>query len=306
MNTYKIKINRDINIKKMIEKLNIIDDLYDENKENTINVDFSNCAYISPSSLTILASYLKNKLNNSKRLFIEVKENPSSEAYISRVNFFKLLNLEKDEKFNRRDESGRFTTIKNINEMNYGIVDDVMNILLLQGCVSEDIYYSIDWSFNEVLDNIFEHSKSNSGAFLIAQSYDDRVEFCIVDNGIGIANSLRTNSEFVDLSNLECIVKSTEKEVTVGTGQGNGLYITRRFIEQNIGELHIYSDDGYIYIKDQVLSTEELLYNWSGTIVMLKIYKSNVIDILDVFDTDNISSLPVGYSDNRIEEFTLW
>ena len=250
-------------------------------------------------------SYLKNIKNTSPYLDIFIEPGTHVDTYISRVDFYNLLEIKNTEYFNRRNEAGKFTTIKNINEQNYSIVDEIMDILETHDCVSDEIYYSMDWSFNELLDNIFIHSDSISGGFLIAQSYEDEVEFCLVDNGIGIENSLRKNEDFMNLDNLGCLIKSTEKEITAGTGQGNGLYITRRFIEKNQGQMHIYSNNGHIFINGEGLSSRILSYGWDGTIIKLKVNKKVDIDIYDVFETEDGSCLPVGYCDRNFVE-SLW
>lgn len=307
MGTYKIDISRDISLENLFVQFNIIDNNYDENVYNDIIVDFSSCRYISPSSLAVLTSYLKNKKTTSSYLDIFIEPGLYVDTYIARVDFYNLLEIENTEYFSRRNEAGRFTTIKNINEENYELVDEIMDILVTHDCVSDEIYYSMDWSFNELLDNVFQHSKSINGGFLIAQSYDDRVEFCVVDNGIGISTSLKQNQRFSHLNDLECLVRATEKDVTVGTGQGNGLYITRRFIERNYGELHIYSNNSHVYINNGKMFAEDLDCKWDGTAIILKVCKNINIDIFDVFDTNNFDSLPSGYCDRNSEKnFSLW
>lgn len=305
MGKYTININRDISLIELLMQFNSIDNNYDMNEHNIIIVDFTYCQYISPSSLVVLTSYLKNKKLTSLNLEIEVKPNLNIDTYITRVDFYNMLDIDKTESFFRHNEEGRFTTIKNITERNYSIAEKIMEILVTHNCVSDAIYYTMEWSFNELLDNIFEHALSGTGGFLIAQSYSDRVEFCIVDNGIGIDNSLKGNEKYSILGNLDCIIKATEKEVTVGTGQGNGLYITRRFIERNKGEMHIYSNDLKLSIVDGTMRAKTRKQRWNGTIIKIIVNKNVPIDIYDVFDTNNIQILPIGYIDNE-SGTSLW
>gem|GEM_PF-6622110 len=307
MGRYILRICRDINLESLFEQFNDIDNKYIVSDYNEIIVDFSKCRYISPSALTVLVSYLVNKIYTSHFLDISVKPNSDIDQYISRMDFYNILGIDNYENFNRYNEAGRFITIKNITAINYDLVDEIMAILVNNDCISKSLYYTIDWSFNELLDNVFEHSQSHIGGFLIAQSYKDHVEFCVVDNGIGIPGSLKQNAIYANLNNIECLIKSTEKQVTVGSGQGNGLYITRRFVERNLGEMHIYSNNGHLYIGEGNCYAYELDNKWDGTIITLKVNKNIDIDIYDVFDTNKKYSLPSRYLDEiDNEDFLLW
>lgn len=72
--------------------------------------------------------------------------------------FFKLLGLNLDEKFPRKDPSGRFTEITWFDEDNIRqVFDSIMKILLVNG-VNEDTLTVLNFCLYEVLDNTLNHS----------------------------------------------------------------------------------------------------------------------------------------------------
>lgn len=249
MAQFEICVYRDMQIQHLLDNLYNIDACYNHFESNRIIVDFSSCGYISPSSLAVLVSYLSDKKLKSIDLHIDINPSPNIDTYISRMDFYNLLEIERMESFMRHDEHGRFIPIKNINyKMNYELQEEIMTILNNKCKLSKEMYYTMDWAFNELLDNIIEHAESDTGGYFAAQVYSNtkRIEMCIVDNGIGIPNSLKKNPKYQEYEEYDCMVCSLNKGATKGTGQGNGLYYTKRFIEHCNSAMNIYSNKYFL------------------------------------------------------------
>lgn len=313
---YKIHIlKRDPSISCMIEYLNQFEEEYDKNKASEIIVNFNNSKFISPSALCILNIYLYEIKKENPKVNIKINNILDDvQRYVSRLDFYENLEIENHENFNRKEEIGRFTTIKIINENNrYEVIEEIMNIIIKNKTdLTPDIYHNLDWSIGELIDNVFEHSESNTGCMFVAQNYTDYIELCIADKGIGIDKSLGREKEYNQLNPEEVLRKATEKSVTRGTGQGNGLYYTKKFIKLNGGKMQIFSNSSRFELNNGIIDSNiKTGLPWRGTIVGVCIDKNTDIDITEVFNVDinnpqEKSMLPAGYLDDERLEEILW
>ncbi|MBF0613130.1 MAG: sensor histidine kinase [Magnetococcales bacterium] len=125
-------------------------------------------------------------------------------------------------------------------EQQYQAVNKVMDILLnsMTGLNREHLK-ALDWSLNEITDNVLSHAKSPVGGFIQASTYSQskRVEFIVADAGIGIPESLKISNHEKAL--LEAIKEgiTNNKE----TNQGNGLFGSQRVASMSGGEFQIHS-----------------------------------------------------------------
>ena len=143
---------------------------------------------------------------------------------------------------------------------------------------------SIEWSLNEVMDNVLQHSKANHG-YVMAQVHRDsgRVTICVSDVGIGIHNSLkhskyhpRTASDSLTLSIKSGVTRSGE------VGRGNGLFGLSEIVKRSPnGLLRLTSGRVSLFLS----KTETKIFDKLPT--LLREY-SNVGTVVDFqFKTDN-------------------
>jgi hypothetical protein len=103
---------------------------------------------------------------------------------------------------------------------------------------------AIEWSINEITDNVLNHAMSPVGGFLQANFAARRpiVEFFVCDAGIGIPNSLRGEHPEIH-SDHEALDRAIREGVTrnVHVGQGNGLYGSWRITQLSGGSFEIHS-----------------------------------------------------------------
>ena len=86
---------------------------------------------------------------------------------------------------------------------------------------------AIEWSLNEITDNVINHSESSTGGYVQLSTLKSRniVEFVVSDAGIGIPTSLR--KPFPELtSDTNALHQAIREGVTRDkqVGQGNGLF----------------------------------------------------------------------------------
>jgi hypothetical protein len=129
------------------------------------------------------------------------------------------------------------------------------------------VLVALEWSLNEIMDNVIQHSNCNCG-YAMGQIHKTtkHVAFTVYDHGQGFINSLR-NSIYAPKHAADAIMLSIQEGVTRDKkiGQGNGLYGLNKIVNQNNGILSITSagascridgDDTKIYNRLPFLSHE--------------------------------------------------
>lgn len=150
---------------------------------------------------------------------------------------------------------------------------------MLAGTLDGQLVDVFTYSLREVIRNAAEHSKSRVVEFCAQyMPKSDRAEIAIMDRGIGIWESLKSNPflEIQDqrhalaLSLLPGIssknYKGIEQTSDDWQNTGYGLYMTHR-ICRNHGSFFIGSHDASIYLKKE--EKEHYSFNFPGTVVRL-------------------------------------
>jgi hypothetical protein len=98
---------------------------------------------------------------------------------------------------------------------------------------------ALEWSLNEITDNVLNHSSSSVGGFVQASTFSGRnvVEFVVADTGIGIPESLRMSDHKRALE--EAIKEGVTRDKN--TNAGNGLFGSYQIATISGGQFHIHS-----------------------------------------------------------------
>ncbi len=141
-----------------------------------------------------------------------------------------------------------------------------------------------EWSINEVLDNVLQHSTKDFG-YVMGQVHEKTKHFvfCVYDTGQGIYNSLvqsihqpRTPEEALELAVSEGITR--DKKI----GQGNGLWGLHQIVSENTGQLSITSSSAVYNLKNTKISIyphQPILSVDNGCIVDFQLDYSKAISI---------------------------
>ena len=124
----------------------------------------------------------------------------------------------------------------------------------------------------EIYANAFEHSNSSLGVFSCGQHYPKQKELhlTIVDFGQGIANNVRSlpQNRSLDASQALKWAFQTGNSTAIKTiSRGIGLSTLQNFVSTNRGNLKIFSNDGYVNIKDNKVIHEKRTINFQGTLI---------------------------------------
>lgn len=147
----------------------------------------------------------------------------------------------------------RFTSTQEVCEIQKRLIGELRK----EEIFGEGVLEGLEWSINEVMDNVLNHSMSDAG-FIMGQLHKStkHVAFTIFDAGIGIYNSLK-GSKFNVRTNIDALSLCIQEGVTHDPklGQGNGLAGLFSLIKEGNGLLNIASGrDTYSFINGRALT----------------------------------------------------
>jgi|Wag4MinimDraft_12_1082652.scaffolds.fasta_scaffold01326_5 anti-sigma regulatory factor (Ser/Thr protein kinase) len=269
MNVIKIEIdftkNRD-NIKKLLDEL-----VYDQNIDiYNIKIIFGD--FVHSSLLAILASYILYLKKNKHVEIITKNEESKSFGYAQRMNFFKVINVNKPEYFQRWENQNNFIEITEFNEdSGLNVVENIINIFKNRISISYELDRGLNFSLYEILDNVIEHAEVENG-IVIAQYFPNNhmINATIVDNGIGIRKSFQNSKYFPEMTEEQAIAKAIEERVSSKNEgknkRGMGLNYTIDFVYGLLGEFSIYSGNTS-YTTSIFKNSYSDINKWQGTII---------------------------------------
>jgi anti-anti-sigma regulatory factor len=158
-----------------------------------------------------------------------------------------------------------------------------MEIIMRQTSLSRDVLQGLEWSLNEVMDNVPNHAQAPQGGFASLTTMANSVSFTVADCGIGILASLKEG--FPNLNNdTEALGEAIKAGVTRNkqAGQGNGLAGSLSIATASGGSFSITSGRGRLNVfhdshTAQLASRRTVLratQRFEGTIVDLQIVKN--------------------------------
>lgn len=160
-------------------------------------------------------------------------------------------------------------------------VDGLLEVILRSALIPRQHLKALEWSLNEVTDNVLNHAEASLGGYVQAIAYKDRVSFTVADGGIGILNSLRGG--YPDLVNDEAALEmAVQFGVTRGPeyGAGNGLAGTLALAVASSGSFEIRSGRGILrsYVEDNTVRSEKKTIGrnvaFKGTVANATIFQS--------------------------------
>ena len=215
-------------------------------KNDTINIDFRDNAIYPAGCIPIFGTIDHLKTTCGKSVICHVPPN----SYISSINF------ENPYKVREHADSLAYPFSKVWLFENFEDVTKLVNAFVLEiqsitKC-SKGLIEGLEWSLNEVMDNVIQHSLALKGYVMgVYHKSTDYVLFDIYDNGQGIFNSLK-DSEYHPRNAIDAISiaiqegKTRDKKI----GQGNGLWGLYNIIKENKGKLCITSSGSSLMMKN--------------------------------------------------------
>ena len=140
------------------------------------------------------------------------------------------------------------------NQLN-SIINDVLEVLSRHMNCSSGVLDSIDWTLNELADNVLVHAGEREGEAegfmqIVSHRNQGKIDLVVSDYGRGIRQSLSESRS--PSSDEEAIRLAIEKGVTrdPSFGQGNGLAGSVNIVTEAGGELTIMSGNADLRLSD--------------------------------------------------------
>lgn len=117
--------------------------------------------------------------------------------------------------------------------------------------VREDLA-AIEWAFNEITDNVLNHSRSEIGGIIqfSTRTKSKRIEFAVCDSGIGVAASLRPTHPEIP-NDLESLAWAIREGGDSRPGDWSGKWVVRKFTNMPIERWIFFSSFRPIRTLDQ-------------------------------------------------------
>ncbi|MDD4729268.1 MAG: hypothetical protein PHN55_11035 [Dysgonamonadaceae bacterium] len=219
------------------------------------------------------------------------KFNDNMPEYLKRSYIDNPLYVEENEHLLNRtplDIVWRFRNSEDVKNLVDAYINSVSRDIECQKGVIE----GLDWCLNEVMDNVIQHAKNDSG-YVMGQIHktSQHIAFCIFDSGQGIYNSLK-DTVHAPRNPIDAITLAIKEGVTrdKSIGQGNGMWGLHQIIRHNSGRLVVSSGSG------SYMMTGEEIKTYSGLPYISRENGSTTIDFQ--IDTDieiSISNALGGY-----------
>ncbi|OJX52733.1 MAG: hypothetical protein BGO88_12985 [Flavobacterium sp. 38-13] len=209
-----------------ISSCKLLVDQYKKFPETKLIIDFNQCDFIYPDYIVLLLCTIKYLESIGFIVTGKIKINKDSNLakYLAKMNFFENLQVQFPLDVEKVDDKNSVQIQRYTKENQIVVLNSILKVLRENSSMNDNVYTSLDYCLNEILDNVLNHSEQNEG-WVVAQHFGqlNSIRLVVADYGIGIHNSLNLKHNF---SEEEAMLKCIEEGVTNGKGQGHGLYAT--------------------------------------------------------------------------------
>ncbi len=156
-------------------------------------LDFSKCQAAFPSGMLSILSSADTLRRDTIDISISLPEDTKLERLFLNTNWAHLLEPERFQKsdtvHDRHMASQRFTDF----EQQQALVNMLMDIVMRNMILDRRIIAGLEWSINEITDNVLNHAMCKEGGIIHVSTFRDshKVAFGVSDSGRGILASLR-------------------------------------------------------------------------------------------------------------------
>ena len=298
-----IKVLGDFGVREMQQMLAAMHNLTTMRGYSDLNIDFSDCKSAFFGQMLGIAANVQNYLiNGIDTSLIPPSGNRFRRLFIN-TNWAHLIDF-------RRFSESTYRGYSQIPAMKfrdadqlYETVSTIMkNILGALNKFDRSHLTAIEWSVNEITDNVLNHAQSPVGGFVQVTNHSRReqIEFSVCDAGLGIPATLRSHNPKLS-TDQEALEKAIQEGVTrdKSVGQGNGLYGTWRISQLSGGRFELYSGNASLISTPQdgltAIRGESIPFN--GSLVTTRIGYGKPLELKDALTFDSKPYVPLDIID---------
>lgn len=217
-------------------------------------LDFSQCTAAFPGPMLAVCSQVIEARERGVSVRLDLPVASKLATLFRNANWAYLLDPD-------RHQRSRFKGYSHVPATNFAsaseqaqAVSSIIGVILSSlGQINRADFAAIEWSLNEITDNVLTHSRAKRGGLVQVATFEKtrrRVEFVVCDAGAGIPRTLReTHPEIT--SDTHALERAVREGVTrdKSLGQGNGLFgsfeicrISGGYFEVHSGNAHLAYD----------------------------------------------------------------
>lgn len=273
-----------------------------------VTLDFSECTGTYPGPmLALCAELLRLRGEHVDASLILPKRDDLARLFVN-ANWASLIEPRKYDSSKFRGHTQIPATLfTNPAEQNDAVNRIVNAILGGIPDIRREHFAALEWSINELTDNVIVHSESSIGGLVQVSSFKRNtkiIEFTIADAGLGIPTTLRSGGEFFG-SDTDALDRAIREDVTrdKSVGQGNGLYGSYRICAHSGGAFQIESGHARLLFRpgEYGLEIRDQTIPVNGTLIIAKINFSDPDLLKDALNFSGKTYTPVDYIETRYE-----
>jgi len=260
---------------------------YSSGKSN-LTVDLERVERAYPSGVLPIITSLDLAREKGVKIYVKLPGNDNTRKLFRSVNWAHFLSPEQFEKSESVHDRHLVTRRFENAEQQKSVVDDFMDVVLRSMSIPRDIISGLEWSINEITDNVLNHSESKHGGIAQASTYpkDQTIAFAVADSGRGILNSMQEGFPTLR-TDIQAIGEAIKAGVTRNPkfGQGNGLAGSLKVTTLTGGSFDITSGAGrFVVTNEQTLRKPFFQGHYQGTVVCGQIKITNDFSVSKALD----------------------
>lgn len=261
-----------------------------------VELNLSECKFIEPRTLIGLTCLVMEGIQRGIRFHVIYPKAPWTNKYLHDIRWANFI----------KENYQQPRQVELVSEAKYSalplwrVSSEYMDDYILQ---SKSFYQSIDRSkdwdglenvMKELLNNVYDHSNSSSGAYVLVQYFPNIGELKIVvaDAGVGLANNVRDyllKTQGLEVSMEEAFHwaftqgKSTQSKPT---NRGYGLNTVATFMAAVGGKVSCYVSGGEFVVSPAGMTCSGASPNLLGTLYVLSFRPKSLQDaeVFGMFD----------------------
>ena len=246
--------------------------LFKATGKKNLTIDFSRVIYAYPNGMLPIIATIQKLREFGNSIYVKLPVDDHTRRLFRAVNWAYFLSPTQFEKSESTHDRHLVTTnFKNAVEQKEA-VDDLMEVVLRNMELPRDLISGLEWSINELTDNVLNHSESIVGGYVQATTYPKEgiIAFAVADAGRGILKSLKEGFPTLR-TDIQAMGEAIKAGVTRNpqVGQGNGLAGSLRVATMTGGSFELTSGFGKLITseKDTQRQKRGFLQNYEGTLV---------------------------------------
>ena len=303
-----IKVLGDFGVREMQQMLAAMQNLTSAKGYMDLNLDFSECKSAFSGQMLGIAANVQNYLIKGIDTSLTPPNGYRLRHLFINTNWAHLIDFRRYSESAYRGYSQipatKFSDADQLFETVSAIMEKILSAL---SKFDRSHLTAIEWSVNEVTDNVLNHAQSPVGGFVQVTNHARReqIEFSVCDAGLGIPATLRSQNPNLD-TDQEALEQAIREGVTrdKSVGQGNGLYGTWRISQLSDGRFELYSGNASLVSTshDGLTSIRRENIPFNGTLITTRIGYGKPLELKDALTFQSRTFEPLDIIDHDYNE----